>query len=1010
MYQLKNNLCISSYNCKGFKYRNYNYLQKLFDKSDVLLIQEHWLYDFEFGNFSNVLTGSKYIAKSDMQNDVINYGRPYGGVAIIWKKSLVVEINEINTLSNRLCAIRITSHNLDIILVNIYMPCNEYNLNDEFIEILFEVVTICNTYECSDIVIAGDFNCDISLNDVRAHSFADVLTSLKLDCLTIDSKFNINYTFMNSLNSKSLIDHFCVSKKIYESVISFAKCDDGDNLSDHLPLILKFSTNINHDQCLENNNNKCKEIKVNWSDANVHDIENYVICLDKLLNEIHIPFSALNCLNNNCKLHRVDYESFLNKILDSIELATLTSIPVKIDNNNNKSRNITGWNDYIKQYQVKALLWHKIWKSNDSPAVGFIADIRRKTRNDYHKAIKDLKNNQDNLKRFNVGNALQFSNPKYFWNEVNKLNRKTVQCSSVIDGQTGEAACNVFKNKYETLYGEGSDDNIDDLALRCQSDIDYRCKDLNENNSSHLHYVTPLMVNKAIKMLKNDKSDINNFIYSNAFLKASFKLSIFLSFLFTIMIRHSFTNQIFNIIYFKPLVKNKRESSSNSNNYRAIALSSLIGKILDYVLINHFDSVLQSNSRQFAYKKDNSTTLCSYVLMEVVQYYKQRNSNVIATFLDCSKAFDKIRFSKLFDILICKGMCPLITKLLLVMYSNIDGFVKWNDFKSDKIKIWNGVRQGGVISPLLFALYLDILIERLINTNVGCFIGRMCISVLVYADDIVLLSPTRKAMMKLLSVCELFGEEFSLVFNSLKSEFIQFGKNKCTFNLFFNNENIKNVSEVKHLGHNLLNKHYLLDLMPLIKDLKTKTNVILSNFHFLDFKSKIKIFNTNCSSFYGSVLTDLQSNKIDELDRAWRVCVRKVLNLNKRTHCNLLPYLINAMPPSLQIFTRIITFFIKGLKNESEFIYYVFRNCLVEKDSIMFNNLMHICTKLNLNIDNLLLFSKNEIKKRIITIQNEVPNWKVVLIREILSWRDKNIYIQLTPGELEDILDFLCTG
>ena len=40
------------------------------------------------------------------------------------------------------------------------------------------------------------------------------------------------------------------------------------------------------------------------------------------------------------------------------------------------------------------------------------------------------------------------------------------------------------------------------------------------------------------------------------------------------------------------------------------------------------------------------------------------------------------------------------------------------------------MKQGGVISPLLFAFYLDILIERLIDTNVGCFIGRMCISVL----------------------------------------------------------------------------------------------------------------------------------------------------------------------------------------------------------------------------------------------------------------------------------------
>ena len=307
-------------------------------------------------------------------------------------------------------------------------------------------------------------------------------------------------------------------------------------------------------------------------------------------------------------------------------------------------------------------------------------------------------------------------------------------------------------------------------------------------------------------------------------------------------------------------------------------------------------------------------------------------------------------------------------------------------------------------------MYIDILIERLVGTNIGCFIGRVCVSVLVYADDIVLLSPTRKAMMKLLSVCELFGNEFNLVFNSSKSEFIQFGNTKSKFNLFMNNENIRNVSEVEHLGHTLSDKTDYFDLMPLIKDLKTKTNVILSNFYFLDFNSKIKIFNTNCSSYYGSVLTNLQSNKIHDLDRAWRVCVRKLLNLNRRTHNNLLPNLINTRPPSLQFFTRIHSFITKGLKSDSDLIHYIFRNCLLEKESMMFNNLIHISAKLNMNIDSLLLISKNQFKKRVIAIQDNVPDWKILLIKEILSWRDNSIFIQLSPDELEIILEFLCIG
>ncbi|MEL6988861.1 MAG: hypothetical protein AAGK97_13700 [Bacteroidota bacterium] len=58
---------IASFNYKGFKYRNYNYLRKLYTKVDILLLQEHWLFDFEF----NVLPESQFITKSLMENDSI---------------------------------------------------------------------------------------------------------------------------------------------------------------------------------------------------------------------------------------------------------------------------------------------------------------------------------------------------------------------------------------------------------------------------------------------------------------------------------------------------------------------------------------------------------------------------------------------------------------------------------------------------------------------------------------------------------------------------------------------------------------------------------------------------------------------------------------------------------------------------------------------------------------------------------------------------------------------------
>jgi len=73
----------------------------------------------------------------------------------------------------------------------------------------------------------------------------------------------------------------------------------------------------------------------------------------------------------------------------------------------------------------------------------------------------------------------------------------------------------------------------------------------------------------------------------------------------------------------------------------------------------------------------------------------------------------------------------------------------------------NGVKQGGVLSPILFCVYIDRLLHLLAESGIGCFVGA-----LVYADDIVLLSPTASGMWTLLHVCDVFANDFSVVFNA----------------------------------------------------------------------------------------------------------------------------------------------------------------------------------------------------------------------------------------------------
>ena len=140
-----NQLKITSFNCQGFKYRNYDYLKDIFNKSDILLLQETWLYNFEHTIFNNVLPLSQFHAVSAMDEaNIGRMGRPYGGCSIVWHNNLNLSIEPVPMLSNRICAARIKAENINCIIASIYMPSDD-NDNDNyeiFGDVLYEQSTL----------------------------------------------------------------------------------------------------------------------------------------------------------------------------------------------------------------------------------------------------------------------------------------------------------------------------------------------------------------------------------------------------------------------------------------------------------------------------------------------------------------------------------------------------------------------------------------------------------------------------------------------------------------------------------------------------------------------------------------------------------------------------------------------------------------------------------------------------------------------------------------------------
>ena len=172
--------------------------------------------------------------------------------------------------------------------------------------------------------------------------------------------------------------------------------------------------------------------------------------------------------------------------------------------------------------------------------------------------------------------------------------------------------------------------------------------------------------------------------------------------------------------------------------------------------------------------------------------------------LDASKAFDRVNYCKLFATLLKRNISPIVLRLLLFMYTHQSLRVKWGSTLSKQFSVMNGIKQGGVLSPILFAVYTDGLFERLKNTGVGCHMGSRFVGALAYADDITLLAPCKSALSILIRVCENYVAEYDIMLNGDKSKLLFFkGRSSVMMpSEIMVNGQIVGVSEkAVHLGH-----------------------------------------------------------------------------------------------------------------------------------------------------------------------------------------------------------------
>ena len=262
---------------------------------------------------------------------------------------------------------------------------------------------------------------------------------------------------------------------------------------------------------------------------------------------------------------------------------------------------------------------------------------------------------------------------------------------------------------------------------------------------------------------------------------------------------------------------------------------------------------------------------------------------------------------------------------------------------SNPFKATNGIRQGGVISPILFTVYVDELVKELESTGIGCNIGNKYVGCLMYADDITLICPSISGLQEMVDKCLDFGHKYSINFNDKKTMCIPFSKVKLTHinQIMINKRPILWSDSVKHLGnlvyYNLDDSH---DIHLKTSEMIFSTNSLCSNFYAAPIDAKCALFKSYCTSYYGCETWLLSNQNINTVMQIkWNKCIRRLLCLPYKTHRYILPVISNIPTVTNQIHRRIAKFYNKMTVSDNELINYMYKRFINDNMSIIGNNM-----------------------------------------------------------------------
>ena len=288
-----------------------NIIRDICDSSDVLFLQETWAMPADLTEFNCVSEQHNSYAISAVDPGELLCGRPYGGLTIIWRKSIDHLCRIVTFDDNRMLGLMVDFPGNPILFINVYLPYySEHNV-DDYIFYVGKVMSIIDELEGCGVMVFGDFNACVG--GTYYQQWVSACEEYELTFSDVTHLPATSYTHVNNCSlSRSWLDH-CLTSQTVHSCIADVSIDYNYHGSVHFPILVDLRIpSIQSVQIVE-----CDSYRVKWDFSDDPKTDRFYNLIRERLAASdlnHHCFREKCTVNSHCKWVDCMWTEFTNVI------------------------------------------------------------------------------------------------------------------------------------------------------------------------------------------------------------------------------------------------------------------------------------------------------------------------------------------------------------------------------------------------------------------------------------------------------------------------------------------------------------------------------------------------------------------------------------------------------------------------------------------------------------------------------------------------------------------------